>query len=236
MKRWLVLCALAFGLSACGSIKVRDVNQEEMKNVQKVAVASFSFTQPHSTLTSNQVNIGEDNDEAEASLKDIAGTLAKTMKWKMLPLDEMRGNAAYQATYEKKMKGWQMGKVPGNARLLIAKGVMDAQSLIRMKPPERDQLMSALGVDAMMEVAVNVVFANKGVAIAGIGDRYPQAYINLWMYKRGVEKPVWFDGRVVGDASSSSVGKTGFFNELEVTRLGRQSAQNAFSKIKIQVQ
>jgi hypothetical protein len=219
-------------LTACGSVKIRDVNQAEIKTVRRVAVASFSFQQPHSSLG----DFSKEDGEVTKSYKDIATALKANMGWSVLGLDEMRGNAVYIKAYNDMMKGWQTNKVPSAGKLLTVPNVMDAQSLRRMKPYERDELMGALGVDALMETDVNVVFASKGITVMGIGSRYPQAYVSLRMYKKGVERPVWFDGRVEGEASNESVGKTGIWDESDVTRLGRLSAKNAFEKLNLNSQ
>ena len=238
MKRWIVsvltLCSLG-----CGAIKLRDVNQSEVQSVHRVAVASFSFLQPQaSTLlgTGAADMTAHESEEVTGCWKDIATALKSNMHWNVQPFEEMRGNSAYKAVFEAKMKGWQTGKVPVQGKLYLVPGVMDAQSLRRLKPGQRDQLMDALKVDALMETQVNIVFNTKGVAVMGIGSRHPQAYISLWMYKRGVESPVWFDGRVVGEAADKSVGKTGFFDETEVTHLGRLSAKGAFEKLNLKTQ
>jgi hypothetical protein len=223
---------MVLGLSACGSVKIRDVNEAELMKVKKVAIASFSFEQPKNK-TSGGVGIAEDSEDAAGALKDISGILAKRMQWTILSADEMRKNPEYEKVYTAKMKGWQMNKVPVPGRLLIAPGVMDAQTLFRMKPPERDALMVALGVDALIEARVSIAFATKGVAVMGIGDRYPQASVIVRMYKRGIEQPVWFDGHMQGEAATESVGKTAFWDEADVTRLGRISARSAFEKVSL---
>lgn len=238
MKWWLI-SVLTLSFFGCGSLKVRDVNSAEVKTVRRVAVASFSFLQPQAATvlgTGAQDMTAHESDEVTGCWKDIASTLSSNMRWSVLPFDEMRENPAYKTIYDGKMKGWQTNKVPHQGKLYLVPGVMDAQSIRRMKPAERDQLMSALKVDALMEAQVNVSFHVPGMAVMGLGSRHPQAVINFWMYKRGVEAPVWFDGRVVGEASAKSVGATGFFDETEVTRLGRLSARGAFEKLGLKTQ
>lgn len=233
---------IAFGLSACGSIKTRDVNAGELSTVRKVAIASFSFQQPAPSsvgmnLNTGRVEAGADRDvlsheETEVTLTytDIASTLNGKMKWQVVSLDELRRNGAYKEAYESKMKGWQ-NKMPPNNKLFGISEVMDSQSLRRMRLAEKDRLMAGLGVDAVIEMDVQVTFANTGVKFMGIGSRYPQAHVSFWLYKRGVEKPVWFEGQLSGDVSTESVGKTGFFDEKSVTHLGRLSAKSAFNKL-----
>lgn len=229
-------------LVGCGSIKTRDVNTGEVSKVKKVAIASFSWEQPIATSVALNLGTGKvegekvrdfksnESDEVTQSYKDIASALAARMKWKVTDLGEMRANATYKEWFEAKMKGWQ-NKAPPNNKLFVIENVMDAQSLRRMRTAEKDALMAGLGVDAIIEMKVNVVFANSGMKIMGIGSRYPQAHVMFYMWKKGIEAPVWFEGRMAGDVSTESVGKTGFFDEQAVTRLGRLSAKSAFTKL-----
>lgn len=228
----IVYSVLSASLVGCGSLKIRDVNQDEVAKVRRVALASFSFQQPQAAAVGgNDPNlIAHPSDEVTAAMNDVAASLQRHLRWKVLPVDTMRGNATYKKFYEAKMKGWQSGKAPPTGKLFVAPEVMDAQSIRRMSPSERDELITALGVDAIMETQVTVAF-KAGVAVMGFGPRHPQANISLAMYKKGIDKPVWFEGRMVGDASEKSVGATGWFDENEVTRLGRLSAKNAFDKV-----
>jgi len=216
-------------LSACGSLKTRSVDPAQLKEVRKVAIASFSVTQPPPGGGQADL-IAHKSEEAAQTYTDVVQTLQTKMKWSVVGLDQLRANAEYKKVHDGKMKGWQ-NKAPMPGKHFIVDEIMDAQSLRRMKPEEKDALMSALGVDALMETQVNVRFATKGVAVMGIGDRYPQATVSFWLYKKGVAAPVWFEGNLQGDPASQSVGKTAFWDENEVSRLGRLSARNAFSKI-----
>src|SRR3954469_15231880 len=101
MRFTLVLTAV--WLTACGSIKIRDVNQVELKSIRKFALASFSFLQPHSSLGS----FSKEDEEVTNCYKDIATTMKSKMGWQALGLDQMRGNAVYIKVYNDKMKGWQ---------------------------------------------------------------------------------------------------------------------------------
>lgn len=230
-------------LVGCGSIKTRDVNTGELSQVKKVAIASYSWEQPIPTTVALNLSSGKvegekvrdfnanESDEVTQSYKDIASAIGARMKWRVTPLEEMRANSTYKEWYENKMKGWQFGKAPPNHKLFNIENVMDAQSLRRMRMAEKDALMAGLGVDAIIEMKVNVVFANSGMKVMGIGSRYPQAHVMFYMWKKGVEAPVWFEGRMAGDVATESVGKTGFFDEQAVTRLGRLSAKSAFTKL-----
>lgn len=230
MKQCVGILLLTTLLSACGSLKTRSVDPAQVKEVRKVAIASFSLTQPHPGGKDADM-IAYKSEEAALAYTDVVQTLQTKMKWSVTGLDQMRSNPEYKKVFAAKMNGWQSGKAPMVGKHLIVPDVMDAQSLRRMKAEEKDSLMAALGVDAIMETQVNVTFATKGVAVMGIGDRYPKANASFWLYKKGVAAPVWFEGNLEGDPASQSVGKTAFWDENEVSRLGRLSARNAFSKL-----
>ena len=238
MKRWIV-SLLTLSSLGCGWLKIRDVNKVEVQKVRRVALASFSFVQPQASTVLGAGGPDmqtHESEEVTACWNQVASTLKQNMRWNVLPAEQMVASAAYKKVYETKMKGWQTNKVPHQGSLFLVTGVMDAQSLRRMKPSERDLLMDALKVDALLETQVNIAFASSGVSVMGIGPRYPQATINLWMYKRGVEAPVWFDGRMWGEASKKSVGATGYFDPSEVTHLGHLSAKSAFEKIDLKLE
>lgn len=236
------LLAVCVILTGCGSLKTRNVNPAELNGVKKVAIASFSFLQPHPRSVGLNLGNGRiegstdkdllshENDEVTQTYNDAVKSLSAKMKWNVVGLDELRHHPSYRQAYDSKMKGWQ-NKGPMNDKLFVVKEIMDAQSLRRMRPNERDDLMQSLNVDALMEAQVSVIFANTGMKVMGIGSRYPQAVLMFYMYKKGVEAPVWFEGQVMGDVATESVGKTAFWDENAVTRLGRLSARSAFNKL-----
>ena len=112
-------------------------------------------------------------------------------KWSVLGLEQVNQNPSYKKAYNDKMKGFQINKVQTADRMVLlgAPQIMDADSLRRMSVGERDALMASLGVDALVEVQVYIKFATKGVAVMGIGSRYPQAYVSFRLYKTAAEKP-----------------------------------------------
>jgi hypothetical protein len=240
--RGLSFVILCLAVSGCGSLKIRDVNSAELSGVKKAAVASFSFYQPHSRKVGLNLGTGRleadterdllshQDEEVTQTYNDMVKALASRMKWSVTALDDLRQNQSYQKAYDSKMKGWQ-NKAPPHNKHYVVKNIMDSQSLRRMRQKERDNLMNELAVDAMLEMQVDVNFANSGVKVMGIGSRHPQSTVSFCLYKRGVEKPVWFEGRVLGDVATESVGKTAFFDEDQVTRLGRLSARSAFNKL-----
>lgn len=242
MKTIGILVSLVMGLTACGSITTRKVESEQVSGIRRAAVASFTVTQPAPRSVGLNLSSGRMEGSNEASLiagsspsvdqmyQDLVGAFQKRMKWTVLSKEQLTQNAGYAKAYNDMMKGWQ-NKAPVNGEYFNVLQIMDSQSLRRMKPAARDELMQALNVDAIVEADLNIFFKTKGMAVMGIASRYPQARLNFWVYKKGVKDVVWFEGNIDGEPSSESVGKTGFFDKEEVTRLGRNSAVTAFNKI-----
>jgi hypothetical protein len=242
MKKIGILVSLIMGLSACGSITTRKVEADQVSGIRRAAVASFTVTQPVPRSIGLNLSSGRAEGSNEASLiagssstvdqmyQDLVTAFQKRMKWNVLSKDQLAANAGYAKAYNDMMKGWQSKAAPHGDYFNVLQ-IMDSQSVRRMKPEARDELMQALNVDAIVEADLNIFFKTKGMAVMGIASRYPQTRLSFWVYKKGVKDVVWFDGNIDGDISTQSVGKTGFFDKEEVTRLGRTSAVTAFNKI-----
>ncbi len=229
-------------LSACG-LKTRDVKPDFLDKVRSAAVVSFSVDQPASNEISLDAGSGkvsgvagggslinEESTDVEHMHGALSEAFARKMGWKMITPAQLKTSPAYSSFFSDKMKGWQM-KMPagqGTTRLL-ANGIADSYSLLRTKPADRDRLMTGLGVDAIIEGNVQGHF--EGTTVMGIGPRKPRANLSFWVYAKGHDEPIWFEGQVKGSPSQESVGKTGFFSEKAVTKLARASAQTAFNLI-----
>lgn len=118
---------------------------------------------------------------------------------------------------------------PGSGTVDYAvKNVMDWNGLRLLKPEGREKLLADLGVDALIMLKVNVFL--KGFAVAGIGERKPQANAHIEVFGKGTEKMIWFD-TFEGEESKESVGMTGFINEKKLGELAVISAEAAFAKM-----
>jgi hypothetical protein len=89
--------------------------------------------------------------------------------------------------------------------------------------------MKALNVDAIFVARLTIQI--NGTTVMGIGARHPQAKLTFFLYKLGVENPVWFEGGVDGD-EQPSVGSTGLsVDEGLFAQYAINSSKTAFAKI-----
>jgi hypothetical protein len=233
--------AALVSLCSCGSL-VRGRDKDEVGKVQTAAVIAFSDIEPQAvdigmSLLTGQTK-GKDgpsylaaNDaHTDKMYQDLVAGFGNEMKWKMLPLDQMQSNPTYIHDYQATMEGFQ-NKMPlpkGQKQFLVSK-VLDWDGPRILGAQNRDDLMRALGVDALIVARVEVVL--HGTSIMGIGARHPQANVSFQVYTLGHPNPVWYDGRIQGDESEESVGNTGAFDPDMLKRLAVKSADTAFAKI-----
>ncbi len=242
MTRSLSLLSAILVLSGCGALKVRDKNPAEVSKIKSVAVVALSVVQPEPKSLSLNIGTGKTeadsnggkfnqaSDHVELIYTDLSTALKKNLKWKVVDRTTMVTNAGYKDAFEKTMKGWQ-NKMPPSANYIQynPNSVMDFDSPRILGPEGREALMKALKVDAIVVAQVNVHLT--GTSVMGIGKQYPQSVLNLRVFARGQENPVWFDGNIEGEESKESVGMTGLFDRDLLDKLGRQSAGTAFAKI-----
>lgn len=229
-------------LTGCGAFKVRDKNVAEVEKIKKVAVVAFTMDEPAPVQIGLNLGSGkleankggsaltENSPHVDQLLSDLEKAVQSKLRWQVLEHKKMLSNGAYTKAYQDTMEGWQ-NKMPipeGQSRFVIDK-MLDQDALRIMGPQGRDALIAALGVDAIMMAKINVhIEANT---IMGIGSRYPKSSLSFYVYKKGTENPVWFDGQVEGETSKESVGKTNLFNASDMHRLAAESAKTAFLKI-----
>jgi hypothetical protein len=229
-------------LSGCGGLKTRNVDEPALARVKKVAVVAFTLDQPAAVKLSLNVGNGQvegdrggsliskNATETDQMLAALQSSLKERMRWSVKQTPEMVKAPGYVSAFDRTMKGFQ-NKMPPHAgmnRFLAAK-VMDFDSVRILGPEGRDALCAALGVDAIVAAKVDVALG--GTKIMGIGARKPRSSVSLAMYSKGVETPVWFEGRVEGDESSESVGSTNLIDEELLNRLSLESARTAFKKL-----
>jgi hypothetical protein len=234
--------ALTLGLTGCGTIKFRERDAAQVEKVKKVAVVSFSVTQPASAkigidLTSGKAGaaaggsmIPQNSPHADEMYLDFNQSVSKNLGWKVMDARVMKANPGYKAAYDKTMKGWQnkMGPNKGDKQFDVA-DVMDQDCLRILDVKGRDALIDALGVDAIIGGRVQVIL--NGTTVMGVGSRYPQSKVAFFVYAKGQEKAIWWDGGVEGEEAKESVGKTGFIDEALLSQLALKSAKTAFAKI-----
>ncbi len=230
MKSLILVLAFGFVSSGCGGMS-KYKEQDKVAGIQKAAVVAIGVYQPAlegGFLGTRSGKLMVDSPHAAMIYKDLVAELQKNLGWKMLSFDQVRGASVMASAFERTMKGFQ-NKVPPGAgeNLYRAEGMLDQDSPRILGPKGRDELIDGLKVDAIVVVTVRT--AIKGTTVMGIGSRKPQALVTLAVYRRGQEKPVWFDGQIEGDVSTESIGVSTGKDALDA--LVMQSSKTAFMKI-----
>ena len=239
-------CALALFicliLPACGGLKTRDKDERATSQIKNAAVVAFMVDEPAAATLGLNVGSGKvkgmhggsmiskNASEVDQMLAALQGTLKDQLHWKVQGTSEMVARPGYLAAYDRTMKGFQNKFPPssGQNRFLVPK-VMDFDSVRILGQEGRDQLITALGVDAIVAVRVDVIL--KGTTFAGIGARHPQSQFSFYVYSKGKEAPIWFEGRIAGEEAKESVGSTGFIDEQLLSELALRSAHTAFRQL-----
>ncbi|MEQ1506389.1 MAG: hypothetical protein ABMB14_29445 [Myxococcota bacterium] len=133
-------------------------------------------------------------DDTVRAYTTIETGLESGFGWTVPSNEELAATPAYQqvaAGYTGQSKlaqmaaGWGAGMCPP--------GIVHWASISRMKQPERDALIDALGVDAVLVAQLTVTGHDQGVSVGGIGTSRvkPQASVRLSLYQKGEKKAVW---------------------------------------------
>jgi len=240
IKKCLSVIALfiAATTTACSSLTVREKDSAAVAQIERVAVIGFENVQPMATLSgvTKLVEKGGDafdrvDPHADQMYEDLVAALKAQMNWQIVDRQKMVSNGTYQRLFHKTMTGLQQTQMPvgPDQTKTLAKDIMEADCGRRMEIAGRDELMEALGVDAVAVARVDVDLG--GFTIMGFGPRYPQSRVNFIVYRRGQEKPVWHDGWIEGEEMDQSIGSTRFFDDDLLSELAVQSAKTAFAKI-----
>ncbi|MGE3975490.1 MAG: hypothetical protein AB7F59_13275 [Bdellovibrionales bacterium] len=236
---FLAMIALAM-ISCSGLTHFKD--EAAVGEIKKVAVVAFMVQQPSSAslgvdLSKGQLKAGNtanfmptEGTHADLMYTDLSEALKKNLRWNVMDKKTMASNAGYVKAYKQTMDGWQNKMPPGEGmnQFLVAQ-VMDAEGPRILDMKGRDELIEALKVDAIMVARVNVIL--NGTSIMGLGSRYPQSKVSFFVYKKGVEKHIWFDGGIDGEESKTSVGGSAFIDETLLSNIAVASAKTAFAKI-----
>lgn len=239
------LCILIATITGCGMLHTRKKDETSVQKVKRVAVVSFAVMQPASAEIGVDVLSGklkgdrggsafnQTSSHIDTMYVDLNKHLKENLNWSVMNPKSMVKHPGYVQAYESTMKGFQ-NKMPvpsGHNQFLVEK-VMDFDSARILDVKGRDQLIDALKVDAILAAKVNVSLT--GTTVMGIGSRYPQANLSFFLYKKGQEEPIWFEGQIAGEQANQSVGKTGFIDESLLAKLSLESARTAFEKIGVE--
>ncbi len=232
------IIAMALWLAACTSSRVKD--QASVSKIKKVAIVAFTVTEPQGAKISLNIGKGlesapggshmtETSPHIDSMYTSLGENLRSKLKWQVVDLKDLKAHPAYKIAYKNTMEGWQ-NKMPTGQGLqdYEVEGLMDWNGLRLLKQEGREQLIQALGVDAIIMAKSYVVL--DGVTVLGIGDKYPKAHVSLEIYGKGQEDPIWREV-FTGEKSEKSVGKTAFIDSDILKESSLKSFKSAAAHI-----
>ena len=151
--------------------------------------------------------------------------------WEVWDYDTLSSHDAYAAAWDtftpkkgRGLAGWGGGMAP--------EGILHNTSTLRLKQRDRDPLIEALGVDALVMVDLTVAGKDQGVRIGGVGTSRvkPRTTAIVTIYVPGEKKHVWRGG-VTGEKTEEAIK-----NDMGAEDDGRHglilaSIQNAMTKL-----
>lgn len=210
------LLMLAQAVAGCASIQVRPA---PLANVHKAAIVGFGWSVDLSSESdkslSNSIGEAISTSKAIASLADgsaeqtpkaaydaFAKKLDENVHWTILPLQEVAANPVLQQLMN-------TTKQLGDSSAIT--GVMHPFQAGRLSPAQRKELLSGLGVDALLIADVKIkVGGTSGFAMAGMGSitKYPQATLAIIAYGAQDDESIWQDKWATGEKAKTGIANT----------------------------
>lgn len=234
----LLITGLA--LSGCAGL-THQKDEAKVGQVRKAAIVAISVFEPAAAQVGLNLGSGklegsaggtlipQTDTHVDAMFTELSNSLRTNLKWNVMDKAAMVANSGYAQAYEKTMKGWQNKMPPGQGmKQFNVTQVMDFDGPRILDFKGREALIQSLGVDAIVVARLSVVL--NANTVMGIGSRKPQTHMSFFVYGKGEEKPIWFEGQIKGE-EMQSVGKTAFIDEKLLGDLALKSAKTAFNKI-----
>ncbi|MGZ3653027.1 MAG: hypothetical protein ACXVB9_00995 [Bdellovibrionota bacterium] len=236
-----VLSLLA--LSACSGMgRVYDANA--LRPVQKVAVVAVDVVQPEEfdllkpsnsgggsgPMSHMNIALPTPSPHVNDYVEETRNELHHGQKWQLLPSAKVASNFAVQKYLKDTTEGLQSTQpIPARMTKFRAPELLDVDSAVKIGPAARDEIMNSLGVDAIAFARYDIQL--NGTSIMGIGNKHPQANLQISVYARGVEKPIWKDN-AQGQEMDDSVGATNLSLDFpKLKDLSIKSSRKAFAEI-----
>jgi hypothetical protein len=213
-----MVLVLAQAVVGCASVQVRPT---PLANVHKVAIVAFGWSVDLSSESdknlSNPVGDAIGTSKAISALAKGApaadqpavtayGAFGKKLEedlhWTVIPLQDLSANPALQQAITSHRRMGDNYAIPG---------IMHPLHADRLNAAQRKELMTALGVDALVIADVKIkVGGTSGFAMGGMGKitKYPQATIALTAYGAQDAEPMWQDRWAAGEKSKTGIANT----------------------------
>jgi len=156
--------------------------------------------------------------------------LTRGTGWTWTPREVLTSTPAYNRAFQAhKAVGSGLAMTMGNYRQVP--NLLQSYPVQSMSMAERNALMDALGVDAIAAVRVWFFAGERtGFAISGMGKTgvLPQAKVDLTVWDRSSEEPIWRDNDAKGEVASVGVETTmGVVNDAQLLQGMEEAAESA---------
>lgn len=192
MIRFLVL---ALALTGCTT---KIVKTAELAQVKRVALIGLDVQQQKSvskgdllaiatrTASSPQATpmLRSEGAHLEGIYKDVAKKIEQRTGWKVIPLADLKRNAAYQKYFKDKTEGFQnRPMINDRYNLYGAPGVVDSFAVMTTKPERLKEIAADLKVDAVAYATFKVDLNNDSMlaSMVGAGEFRPSASTSLFV-------------------------------------------------------
>lgn len=234
-------------LSSCASMQGK-FEKEKVKNIGKVAIVSVEIQQKMPTdnlgLGKLKSSISDVPDSESQEMQNmivkvtetLSGQLQQRTNWKVLTQKEVVSNATYKKIVDEKMSGFRRASVlAGTHETIIPKGMLDSTNFATLTTAERTALTKALGVDALVEIAIVNGIEQSAFSLGhltGDGDFALKGTARLQVFDKTSEDPVWRSQYIPGDETESTdVLSKSMSKRQKLSTLAEKASNSATQKV-----
>jgi hypothetical protein len=207
-----LISSLVF-FNACAGVQI---NKAAVERVKKVAVFAYSgYDMSKAEAPAGKTGafekiagiFGQRGElqmlSAENAARAFSESFETGMSWDVVPLFTVKENEGYAKIYnlyrikrakDQAQKGLSSGKFGRND---YVDGLLSWDDVETLKPSERNALIGALGVDAIVKVKVGVRFVQKRninvLGKLGVARRGVKVRVHATVYDKSSEGPIWAD-------------------------------------------
>jgi hypothetical protein len=238
MKKLILAMSALIFTSACSSVQLgpskvpQAKDKSELDRIKAVAIVGLSSSQPSMGIGDVGAKQIAGRDSALYSIGEkLAEHLKKRKGWRVLLSKDASRAAAYESFF---LEAKSLSASSGLSGLSNTKKTLEDSiefsSLEKVSQSRRDDLMTALQVDALLTADAFVTYT--GFTIGGYGTRYPQVTLTYKLFRKGSSNPIW-SGTSIGKEASESVGFTGFVSGPLVEKGIKESSANAVDTLNL---